>query len=147
MQNKYPSIVAVHTDSVISTKPLDYPKKGILGDMVYETEGEGVILGSGIYQIGNTTKLRGFYSKQSLFDLIDLSTRNIWISTTRPLSWKEVIHRGIDEDNINRFTQMWKKISCNFDHKRIWLNDYKYYSEIKIRKVYSIPYVMRITQT
>lgn len=144
MQNKYPCVVAVHTDSVISTKPLDFPKKGKLGDFVFETEGEGVVLGSGIYQIGNTTKLRGFYSKHSLVDLIETSVKNIWIEAIRPFTWREVLHRNLDLEEINRFQTYWKKISVAFDRKRIWLNDYKYFSEVKSRKVYSIPYVIDI---
>jgi len=69
-QTLNPFVVAVHTDSIISTKPIEYNGSGHLGEMIPEIEGKGLILGSGIYQIGNKTKLRGFQSKIPLLDLM-----------------------------------------------------------------------------
>lgn len=43
---------------------------------------------------------------------------------------------------INQFVEMKRKVNINFDCKRIWLNDYKNYSEILKRNVYSIPHIL-----
>jgi hypothetical protein len=142
MQQKYDSVVAVHTDSIISTKPLDFPEKGNLGDMVHEISGKGVILGSGIYQVGNKTKFRGFDTKLQLMDVLNVKSDKLKIMKKRPLSWREVAFHNWAASDINHFMNIEKNVNINFDKKRIWLDDYKTYNEIYKHKVYStaIPY-------
>ena len=139
MQQMHDSIIAVHTDSVISTKPLGFPDKGKLGDMVAETEGKGVILGSGVYQVGDKTKFRGFDTKVSLLDMIGKSKDTLKIVKKRPLSWREVAFHGWEKDMINMFTDITKNVNINFDRKRIWIDDWTTYKEVLKRKVYSTP--------
>jgi hypothetical protein len=146
LQQRYDSIKAVHTDSVISTTPLPYATKGSLGDMVLEDEGNGIILGSGIYQICIKTKLRGFNSPKTLKQLMPSHGTVIPISSVRPYSWKEVIHLGLDKDKINRFMSRTRNANLNFDTKRIWLNDYHDMSEVLQRNVESLPWTVDLLQ-
>lgn len=139
-QNKYNSVVAVHTDSLISKEKLKIPKTKKLGVMSYEYEGSGVIVGSGVYQIGDKTKLRGFDSKLKLIDLIDTNSSVINFDAVKFQSWKETIFRGHSPEEINAINHIQKTMSIDFDHKRTWIDDYKTFSEIRERKVYSAPY-------
>lgn len=137
-----PFIVAVHTDSIISEQPIEFTNGRQLGDMIPEIEGHGLILGSGIYQVGTKTKLRGFQSKVPLLDLMPEKGKKWDITTFRPYSWREVAHRNLGIDLINRFESMEKHVNLNFDQKRIWLNDYNSYSEVRKRNIDSVPWMI-----
>ena len=141
MQQEHPSVVAVHTDSIISTKPLDIPLGKNLGDWSLECEGKGVVLGCGIYQIGNITKARGFHLKKSLLESIDHRSSTLPLLERHAISWREVAFHNWDTAKINLFEDIDKNININFDRKRLWLNDYKLFSDIKKRTVHSVPHV------
>ncbi len=140
LQQKYDSIVAVHTDSVISTKPLSIRTGSELGKWEKSKEGEGVILGSGVYQIGDKSKLRGFDTRVPLLEAIPHKGKTINISRLRPHTWREISQRSWDTALINRFEEDTKRLHVNFDSKRIWLNDYEHYGEVRKRNVESIPW-------
>jgi hypothetical protein len=141
MQQQYNSIVAVHTDSVISTKKLYISLGKDLGDWAFEREGKGVILGSGIYQIGKVSKVRGFVTKYALCDLINKKVSKLKIISKRSISWREVAFHNWDTERINRFEDIDREIDINFDKKRIWIKDYKTFAECLIRNVDSTPHV------
>lgn len=141
MQSLYPSVVATHTDSVISTEPLQCQGSGGLGEMCFETAGHGVILGSGIYQIGDKIRFRGFPLKTSLMDLIHTGKKTLTLTQKHAYTWREVIFHNWNIDQINYFDTVHKKIDINFDCKRLWLNDWNNFSEVETRKVESIPLI------
>ena len=145
MQQKHPSVIAVHTDSVISTKPLNLPSTGSLGDFIQDKEGDGVILGSGIYQVGDHSKFRGFSTKTKLLNILPSKGKVIDISKVRPYTWREVAHRNMSMGKINLFEEIPRKLKLNFDCKRIWLDDYNDFSEVKKRKVISVPWIFDST--
>lgn len=142
MQKLYPSIVAVHTDSITSTSPLDIKTGRGLGEWEKSVEGHGVILGSGVYQIGDKSKFRGFRTKTPLLDLIPNKGRSFHMKNIAPISWREVAHRGLELDMINRFVEHDKEININFDKKRLWIKDWKNFGEVRERVVDSIPYMI-----
>lgn len=139
LQNVYDSIYAVHTDSVISSKPLPFKESNTLGDLGYETEGNGIIIGTGIYQIGDMTKFRGFTTNLDLFSLCDKRTKSIDLETVQARSWREIIFHGWEKDRMNRFEPSVKTVSCNFDKKRMWIDDWERFSDIPKRNVESTP--------
>jgi len=141
MQQLNKSVIAVHTDSVISTEPLKYPKSGTLGSMIYETEGQGLVLGSGIYQVGIKSKIRGFDTRTNLLKMLPDHGKTMDIYKVRPCTWREVAHRNMDFDRINRFENMVRYLRVNFDSKRIWLNDYKSFKEVRKRNIESVPWI------
>ncbi len=141
LQQKHCSIVAVHTDSVISTRPLPYPASDKLGALGFETHGDGVILGSGIYQIGDKVRFRGRAAKRDLYSLFDCKGDTATITLARPRTWREVVFHKWDIDRINRFEDVPHELKLHFDRKRIWLDDWKTFSEIPKRNVESCPRV------
>lgn len=142
LQQNNKSVVAVHTDSIISTEPLKYPETGLLGNLIYETSGQGVILGSGIYQIGEKSKIRGFDTRSNLLRMLPHKGSTMDISKVRPYTWREIAHRNMDFDRINRFENMERHLRVNFDSKRIWLDDYKSFKEVRLRNVESVPWIV-----
>lgn len=141
MQRDYKSVVAVHTDSVTSTEPLPIQTGSALGDFEASVSGEGIILGSGIYQIGTKTKFRGFVSKTPLLELIPASGDVFELSRERPIGWREVAWRGLDVDRINRFEPQLKRVNIHFDRKRLWLRDWVDWADARARVVRSLPLI------
>ncbi len=142
LQQKYEDIIAVHTDSVISKIKLPLYNKGMLGEFEFETEGEGIILGSGIYQIGDKNKFRGFDSKTSIIDIVKNMKSKGTLTVKRPLTWREVVFHGWELDRINRFEEITKELNVNFDQKRFWVNDWESFSDVLENNVYSVPLVV-----
>lgn len=142
MQRLYNSIVAVHTDSIISTKPLDIKTGSGLGEWEKSKEGEGIILGTGIYQIGEKSRFRGFPTKMPLIDLIPSSGKTMSIKRIAPQSWRETVFRNQSLRLINRFLETEKELKLNFDRKRLWLDDYTNYKQVRERTVESLPLVL-----
>lgn len=120
--------VAVATDSIISTLPLeDYLTIGSgLGEWSKEVEGEGLVIGSGVYQVGKVKKFRGFTAKTDFLTYDgDLSSDKIQINAERPYSWKEVLFRGMPKDYINRFHFENRSLDINFETRRSWERKWK----------------------
>jgi len=125
LQNEYPEVCAVHTDSVLSTKKLPLRCTDKLGDWDLTVHGEGIILGSGIYQVNGKIRFRGFPSRISLTDLLNKSPPIITIPDTRAISWKEAVFHHWGTDLINQFKDIDKHININFDTKRLWDDTWK----------------------
>lgn len=139
MQETYRSIIAVHTDSIISTEPLPIHTGKNLGEWEKSSEGTGVMFLTGIYQIGTKSKFRGFPTKIPLLDMLP-TDGNFWkVSNIAPYTWREVIFRTMDLEEINHFTERWKEVSIKGDVKRNWLDDYEDFSEVRTRNVISTP--------
>jgi hypothetical protein len=141
MQNKYKDIIAVHTDSVISTKPLDIRTGRALGDWEHTISGRGLMFGCGIYQIGDKSRFRGFTTKEPLLSLMPTSGNTWDMSSFRPHSWREVIFRDMPLEEINHFVQENKSIDIRLDRKRLWIDDWKDYAEVRNRKSFSMPHL------
>jgi len=124
LQQRYPEIIAVHTDSVISTKPLPLEVSTKLGGWSVEESGLGVMLGSGVYQIGDKVRFRGFPLRDSLIDMLTRSPPEINIPTNRVISWRQAVANGWDTSLINLFVDVDKHLNINFDTKRMWLGDW-----------------------
>ncbi len=141
MQQTFPEVVAVHTDSVLSTAALPLETSSDLGAFEKKAEGEGVIIGSGIYQVGNKVKLRGIEKNLSLLELIQVCGKQLSIDCQHVYSWREVAFRGWDTFHINLFDTVPKKIEVNFDQKRLWIDDWKTWQDVVKHPVESVPLV------
>jgi len=139
LQRLHSSIWAVHTDSVISDQPLPYGKMNTLGSLSYEIEGEGIIVGCGVYEIGKKTALRGVPSDVRLRELCERGRGKVTVNVRQPLSWRLAAVRHRDESEINRWLDANKDLRPNADTKRIWLDDYKDWREVLDRPAFSVP--------
>ena len=141
LQMIHDTITAVHTDSVVSTAPLPYGLEGGIGDLIYETEGEGVVLGAGIYEIGKKIKFRGYHGSLQLTELIRASNTKLKLTYDHAYTWREVAFRGWDSSKINLFEELPKVININFDQKRLWIDDWQNWNEVLSRTVKSYPLI------
>lgn len=118
------SCLAVHTDSVLTTRRVpDSTLGSSLGQWAHETSGDGVIIASGIYQIGKKLADRGFRLMKGPTWLDRLESAGcaseIHLKETRPLSWLDALHRSRPND-INLFLDLDKTLNLNCDRKRYW---------------------------
>lgn len=141
LQLRHESVVAVHTDSIISTAELPYGSTTELGALSYETQGAGLIAGCGVYQIGDKSALRGVPSKVPLLELCQQSGETLQIPSKRPYTWRQILSMGHDEAEINRFVDAIKSMRPDSDRKRLWLDDATTWQQLLDRQITSVPYV------
>lgn len=126
----YKHIVGFHTDSIISTKPLNYLKcSDQIGDWNLEKQDSGVVLMSGIYQIGDIAKRRGFSGNKD-FNWITLMKENlekdhIITPYTKVMKIAECLKRFHSIEKVNSFIETTRKLYINGDRKRIWDRDFE----------------------
>jgi len=116
-------IVAFHTDSILSTKKLKLKCNDKINNWKLEKHDSGVILMTGVYQIGDITKRRGF--KSDKIDWIKLLERNknrdyIPMPQTHVNKIAEILKRFANLDELNKFIRFWKRLRINSDKKRNW---------------------------
>lgn len=140
------NLVAVFTDCLILDKPSPYfcrtGKKAGLGEFEFQQCGEGIVLGSGIYQIGDMTKFRGFVLHQSLEKLLyaNYNKTEIIIPQTVRNSMGMMIRRDISADSqINEIFDDEKILNINFDRKRMWERDFKNAGDVLKSQIQSSP--------
>jgi hypothetical protein len=138
MQNRFKKeCLAVHTDSIILTKPLPESElSSELGGWEHVVTAPGVLVACGCYQIGNVAGFKGFepeYKKDketgkkiydTWFDILNRYRRRKFLpsKTLRVESWVEAVAKG-HFNKINLFQNIPKKISLNADIKRVWKKD------------------------
>ncbi len=123
LQRLYPSIWAVHTDSVISSNQLPFQRDTRLGNLSYECEGAGMIAGCGIYQIGDKTALRGVPSVIPLMELAVHSGKLLEMTRKAPRTWRQVLANSWPLDKINQFEDIVRELRPDMDRKRLWIED------------------------
>lgn len=142
------SIISFSTDSVISTEPLNSPLNPTMGDFQKDFEGQGVFIGSDIYNLWNDetkkvkSKLRGFsiastkdYDNTETYLKDILSTSDNWKNekgeltpsiyeyiANRPYHLGECLlhNKKRKITDINKFGKVKKHIDINGDKKRMW---------------------------
>jgi|WetSurMetagenome_2_1015567.scaffolds.fasta_scaffold05025_7 hypothetical protein len=120
--------LAVHTDSVITKKPVPaLHVTGKLGGFDFEVSGKTIIVGCGCYQIGDKGAYKGFVPKinngiKDNWEILLSRYKNsakIPYSALRVESWKECAAKG-HWGKINLFQDVPKDINMNSDYKRDW---------------------------
>jgi hypothetical protein len=124
---------AVHTDSVISNKPI--PNEfisSVLGGFEFVSEGKGIIIACGIYQMGDACAFKGMKSekdaeKKTWEDILKLNPKATKIPhrQVQVESWFSAMARNHELDKINVFTDVEKSIDLNGDLKRVWPTKFK----------------------
>ena len=119
------SCLAVHTDAVMTTKPI--PEKYVgtkLGDFQLKREGAGVIIMCGMYQHGDKSAYRGFRMPAgfSWYDKLGSmgASSKTRLTFREVKSWVKAVAQNKPED-INRFIDEVKELDLNAENKRLWL--------------------------
>ncbi len=131
-------IVAFHTDSILSTKPLELKCDEKIGNWKLEKHDSGVILMTGIYQIGDITKRRGF--KAEKIDWIKLLENNkdldyIPMPQLHVNKIAEILKRFHNLKEVNKFIRFWKELRLNSDQKRNWSRNFENCNDVLNSKI------------
>ena len=141
--------IAVHTDAVTCTEPI--PDRYIgdkFGQFMLKRQGKGIMIMSGMYQLGDKSAYRGFRMGKgfSWYDkLSNMGTRSKTVLSFREAkSWISAVIQNKPEE-INRFMDMTKELDLNAESKRLWLertNAEKLLSslEVSLPILYNEPY-------
>jgi hypothetical protein len=123
-------IIAFATDSILTTKAfIEESEK--LGGWKLETEGEALILMSGVYTIRNDHEVKSRFRGFPLYgtDFIELLEKNkdkdkIVFEFEKALKLGEVIafHNMYSLEDLNIFRTIEKDLTCYSDEKRDWLS-------------------------
>jgi hypothetical protein len=128
-KKNWKNIVAFHTDSVISTVPLKSLKlDDKIGNWSLETIDKGIILLTGVYQIGKQIRKRGF-SKPDInwFDLLKEFSEftEVNLPKLHVVKIAEALRRWHSVERVNLFIEQNKKLNINSDKKRLWNRPFK----------------------
>lgn len=145
-KEKYSNIVAIHTDSTISditlNKFLTLDLK--LGNWNKESEGKGIILNTGMYQIGYLVKTRGIPKKFIKTWLRFCLKNSIYKKKTFKIKHMRKLSEGLIRDksliNVNTIIDDKRSVNCNSDTKRDWLRDFKSFNDVLNTNIDSFPY-------
>jgi len=117
--------LAVHTDSVMCLDELPPCEvSGELGGLEHEIFGRGIVVASGMYEIADKTKYRGFRMRRGMTwrrllkkypGRMSVRVRQLHVE-----SWVEAQAKGHPKEAINVFENTTKKIDLNCDEKRLW---------------------------
>lgn len=145
-KDKYDNIIAIHTDSIISNIPLDkYLDIGVeLGQWNLEKEGKGIILNTGMYQIGYMVKTRGI-PKRFIKNWLRFSLKNkIYKKKKFNIPHMRKLSEGLIRDknliNVNTIINDIRTVNCNSDTKRDWISNFKSFKEVISKNIDSYPY-------
>lgn len=145
-RSHYKNVIAIHTDSLISNIPLDkYLTLDLkLGNWSKESEGKGIIINTGMYQIGHIVKTRGI-PKRLIKNWLRFCLKNriykkksFEIKHMRKLS--EGLIRDKSLDYVNTMTVDKRSVNSNSDTKRDWLTDFGSFNEVITTNIDSYPY-------
>jgi len=145
-KDKYKNIIAIHTDSLISDIPLDnYLDIGKeLGKWNLEKEGKGIILNTGMYQIGYLIKTRGI-PKRFIINWLRFCLKNSNVEKKEfNIKHMRKLSEGLVRDKslkyVNRIVDDKRSVNCNSDTKRDWITDFKNFNEVLTTNISSYPY-------
>lgn len=124
--------LGVHTDSIITTEKVDNSLiPGEFGKFSYESEGKTILIGCGVYQLGELSGTKGIRLRKNYYRSPDTWQRVLKRSKDKekieyPVlhveSWYEAMSKNHKKQKINFFEKTKKIVDLNCDVKRTWLN-------------------------
>lgn len=139
------SFIACFTDSIISGKSVKFPVGEKVGELEKKYTGKIIMLGSGIYETADETKMRGFRWRKKLSGLIRKNARKkkLVIPQKMRVSMGIFVRRPLVKfDDFNDIKSRPKDLLINFDEKRLWDRGFKNAGEVLRRKIKSKPFLL-----
>jgi hypothetical protein len=149
--HNFDDVIAFATDSILTTKCF-IEESNDLGSWKLETEGEALILMSGVYTIRNSkeikSRFRGFPLSIDFFELLEKNRESdkITFEFEKALKLGEVIsfHNKYGLEDLNLFRTVEKELSCYSDDKRDWLSQPLNFNDLLENQFDSIPKTVSI---
>lgn len=140
---KWKYIVAIHTDSIISKISLEsYLNIGRdIGQWSLEKKGKGIVINTGIYQIGDLIKTRGIPINlvKDLFLLCKEHALDKEVNFTfnKMLKISESFVRFKNIEKVNTFQEYVRTLNVNQEYKRTWLSKFENFRDLSNRCINS----------
>jgi hypothetical protein len=141
----YNDLVLVATDSIMSKKRLDLPLNGSLGEWDLQTQGEAVVIGSGVYSIKDkanqvVTRNRGFKATKNVnfFDIGTSFATSIQIQVKAHITLARALIQG-NYDKMNLIFDDVRDLNLNFDTRRFWGGKFEKADDILTKQFSSLP--------
>ena len=144
------NLIGFHTDSILSTIPLDkYLDIGKgLGQWSLEAVGKGYIINTGMYQINGKEKViktRGI-PKKYIIDWFDFANKNKYeqvkeFKINRMTKLAQSIIQYKDLNMINIMKDNKKTVNINSDKKRHWFYKFENFEHTLNDYIESLPYI------
>ena len=141
----YDDLVLVATDSIMSKKRLDLPLNGSLGEWDLQTQGEGIVIGSGVYSIKDKedqviTRNRGFKATKNVnfFDIGTSFATSIQIQVKAHITLARALIQG-NYDKMNLIFDDVRDLNLNFDNRRFWGGKFEKADDILTKQISSLP--------
>lgn len=145
-RENYKNIISIHTDSIMSNIPLNkfLTIDDKLGNWNIESEGKGIIINTGMYQIGYLVKTRGI-PKKFIKNWLRFCMKNqIYRKKTFEIPHMRKLSEGLIRDksliNVNTIMDDTRSVDCNSDTKRDWISDFGSFREVISKNIESYPY-------
>ena len=141
------TVIALATDSVLSTAPLPLPLSSALGDWKLDILEDVVLIGSGVYFYRKDGELCGKYRGfpfqqgrvQQILDAIGKArSSRVSFRTLKRYSIQECLRLDAME-MANAILDVTRKLDLNFDQKRIWADRWRKGSEVFTKRISSEP--------
>ncbi len=147
-RKNYDNIIAIHTDSIISDISLDkhLTLNSDIGNWSKEpgSKGKGIILNTGMYQIGYLVKTRGIPRKIIKNWLRFCLKNRIYKIKKFKIKHMRKLSEGLVRDksliNVNIMINDTRTVNSNSDTKRDWLKPFKSFNEVLTTNIDSYPY-------
>jgi len=146
-KEKYDNIIAIHTDSLITNISIDnYLTQNLkIGNWSKECVGKGIILNTGMYQIGYLVKTRGIPKKYIKNWLRFCLKYQIYKIKSFKITHMRKLSEGLIRDksliNVNTITDDKRSVNSNSDTKRDWITDFKSFREVISTNIDSYPLI------
>lgn len=156
-RNLWKNIIAIHTDSIITDIPMNFLKcNERLGNWNLECKGKGIIMNTGVYQIGYIVKTRGI-SKKYLVKRKNMNSKfvknNNWLRfclqnknlsqiefpIIRMRKLKQAIIQDKSLDKVNTIVVDTRTIAVNSDKKRSWYEKFNSFQDLLDKNIDSLP--------
>ena len=137
-------IVLIMTDGVLMTKKVKAGKG--LGKMEFKGEYyNNVVIGTGVYQLGEKSKVRG-YKKFNLLSQLKKHKKKkvIKITVKENISLGKIMfqYRKLGKADFNEIIDIIKELNINFDKKRNWDRNFKDCGDLVRNSIDSKPLIL-----
>lgn len=142
-------ILAIHTDSIITDKPIELIQNSTIGNWNLEKKGKGVIIGSGLYQIDDLCKSRGIPKKYIENNWLNFLEKNrektkIEMKFKHMRKISECLVREKNLLLLNTFQLKKRSINVNSDLKRCWSVRFENFSQLLDFNINSLHYFVNM---
>ena len=146
--NERESVLAIHTDSLLTDKEMDIPLGTEIGLWSLEGSGKSYLINTGMYQVNSKKpiiKRRGI-PKKYIKDWFTFAKANKALDSKefivkRMLKISQALIQEKSVETVNTMVDTPKSVNVNSDRKRNWFRKFKDFNDTLKSSISSLPYI------